>query len=58
MWRLAGLQTQDHAGVPWSRMRQQHTVNVERVTDAVPGLAYSILINAVGRCPPEDVGGP
>jgi len=36
----------------------EHTVKVERITDAVPGLAYPVLINAVGRCPPEDVGGP
>src|ERR1700712_3310181 len=36
----------------------EHTVKVERVTDAVPGLAYPVLIDAVGRCPPEDVGGP
>jgi len=36
----------------------EHTVKVERITDAVPGLAYPVLIDAVGRCPPEDVGGP
>ncbi len=36
----------------------EHTVKVERVIDAVPGLAYPVLIDAVGRCPPEDVGGP
>ena len=36
----------------------EHTVKVERVTDAIPGLAYPVLINATGRCPPEDVGGP
>ncbi len=35
----------------------EHTVKVERITDAVPGLAYPILIDAAGRCPPEDVGG-
>ena len=35
----------------------EHTVKVERITDAVPGLAYPVLINATGRCPPEDVGG-
>ncbi len=35
----------------------EHTVKVERITDAVPGTAYPVLINAVGRCPPEDVGG-
>jgi len=36
----------------------EHTVKVERITDAVPGLTYPRLINATGRCPPEDVGGP
>ena len=36
----------------------EHTVKVERITDAVPGLAYPVLINATGRCPPDDVGGP
>lgn len=36
----------------------EHTVKVERITDAIPGLAYPVLINATGRCPPEDVGGP
>lgn len=35
----------------------QHTVKVERVTDAVPGLPYPILVDGTGRCPPEDVGG-
>ena len=24
----------------------------------MPGLAYPVLIDATGRCPPEDVGGP
>ena len=36
----------------------EHTVKVERITDAVPGLMYPRLIDAGGRCPPEDVGGP
>ncbi len=36
----------------------EHTVRVERITDAIPGLAYPVLINATGCCPPEDVGGP
>ena len=35
----------------------KHTVKVERIADAVPGMAYPVLIDAVGRCPPEDVGG-
>jgi hypothetical protein len=36
----------------------EHTVKVERITDAVPGTTYPVLIHAAGRCPPEDVGGP
>lgn len=36
----------------------EHTIKVERVTEAVPGTAYPVLLDARGRCPPEDVGGP
>lgn len=36
----------------------KHTVKVERIVDAIPGLAYPLLVDAAGRCPPEDVGGP
>jgi hypothetical protein len=36
----------------------EHTVRIERVTDAVPAMTYPRLIEATGRCPPEDVGGP
>ena len=36
----------------------EHTVKVERIADAAPGTAYPVLIDATGRCPPEDVGGP
>ena len=36
----------------------EHTVKIERIADAVPGRQYPILIDATGRCPPEDVGGP
>ena len=36
----------------------EHTIKVERVTDPVPGIAYPVLVEAQGRCPPEDVGGP
>jgi len=36
----------------------EHSVRLERVSDAVPGVAYPRLVEAVGRCPPEDVGGP
>jgi hypothetical protein len=36
----------------------EHTIKVERIAEAVPGLAYPRLTEAKGRCPPEDVGGP
>src|SRR5215210_3392028 len=36
----------------------EHTIEVERIAEAVPGLAYPRLTEARGRCPPEDVGGP
>jgi hypothetical protein len=36
----------------------EHTIKVERIEAAVPGVAYPRLIEAVGRCPPEDIGGP
>ena len=36
----------------------EHTVRIERITDAVPGIAYPRPIKATGRCPPEDVDGP
>lgn len=36
----------------------EHTIKVERVTEAVPDVAYPVLLDARGRCPPEDVGGP
>lgn len=35
-----------------------HTIKVERLTDPIPGIAYPLLIDAIGRCPPEDIGGP
>ena len=35
----------------------EHTVKVERIADAAPSTAYPVLIEATGRCPPEDVGG-
>jgi len=35
-----------------------HTITIERLTDPVQGLTYPFLIEAKGRCPPEDVGGP
>jgi hypothetical protein len=36
----------------------EHTVKVERIAAPEPGAAYPRLIEAAGRCPPEDVGGP
>ena len=36
----------------------EHTVKVERIENAIPGLTSPFLVDAVGRCPPEDVGGP
>jgi hypothetical protein len=36
----------------------EHTIKVERIFDAEPGILYPRLIEAVGRCPPEDCGGP
>src|SRR4051812_42078318 len=35
----------------------EHSVRIERITDAMPGIAYPRLIEAAGRCPLEDVGG-
>jgi Plasmid pRiA4b ORF-3-like protein len=36
----------------------EHTIKVERLIDPEPGILYPRLIEAKGRCPPEDVGGP
>jgi hypothetical protein len=36
----------------------EHTVKIERIADALPGVSYPILLDAKGSCPPEDVGGP
>ena len=36
----------------------EHTVIIERIADALPGVSYPWLIDAKGKCPPEDVGGP
>jgi hypothetical protein len=38
--------------------RWEHTIKVERLIDPEPGILYPRLIEATGRCPPEDVGGP
>lgn len=36
----------------------EHTIRIESVTAPKVGIAYPRLVDAVGRCPPEDVGGP
>ena len=36
----------------------EHTIKVERLIDPEPGALYPRLIEASGRCPPEDIGGP
>ncbi|UZE51577.1 plasmid pRiA4b ORF-3 family protein [Rhodopseudomonas sp. P2A-2r] len=35
-----------------------HTIKIERLIDPEFGIRYPRLLEAVGRCPPEDVGGP
>lgn len=36
----------------------EHTIKIERLFDAEPATLYPRLIDASGRYPPEDVGGP
>jgi hypothetical protein len=36
----------------------EHTIKIERLLDPVPRIIYPRLIEATGRCPPEDCGGP
>jgi hypothetical protein len=36
----------------------EHSIRIERITNAVPRTTYPCLVEATGRCPPEDVGGP
>ena len=36
----------------------EHTIRIERIGEALPGELYPRLIDARGRCPPEDIGGP
>jgi Plasmid pRiA4b ORF-3-like protein len=35
-----------------------HTIKIVKPMPTVPGVAYPLLIDAVGRCPLEDSGGP
>ena len=34
-----------------------HSIRIERVNEAAPGMTYPRLLKATGACPPEDVGG-
>lgn len=36
----------------------EHTIKIERLITPEPGILYPRLIEAKGRCPPEDIGGP
>lgn len=36
----------------------EHSIKIERILPAMPDLEPVNLIEAIGRCPPEDVGGP
>lgn len=36
----------------------EHKERVERPVAAAPGVLYPRLVEACGRCPPEDIGGP
>ncbi len=36
----------------------EHTIRIQGVNPADPDTLYPVLLDAVGRCPPEDVGGP
>lgn len=36
----------------------EHTIKIERIGPAERNTTYPRLIEATGRCPPEDVGGP
>jgi hypothetical protein len=36
----------------------EHAIKIERIAPAAADLIYPRLIDATGRCPPEDIGGP
>jgi len=36
----------------------EHTITIVEFDDADPNTKYPVLLEANGRCPPEDVGGP
>jgi Plasmid pRiA4b ORF-3-like protein len=35
----------------------EHTIKIEKLFDPIPGALHPRLLEASGRCPPEDVGG-
>jgi Plasmid pRiA4b ORF-3-like protein len=36
----------------------EHAVKIEKIVEPEPGATYPRLVDAKGRCPPEDAGGP
>ena len=36
----------------------EHSIKIEKITPAIDETGYPQLLEASGRCPPEDVGGP
>ena len=36
----------------------EHTIKIQRLVDPQPRVLYPRLTEAIGRCPPEDIGGP
>src|SRR5262245_48308627 len=36
----------------------EHTIKIKRIGAALPGELYPRLLDATGRCRPEDIGGP
>lgn len=36
----------------------EHSIKIERMMMATDGVTYPRLLDASGRCPPEDIGGP
>lgn len=36
----------------------EHSIRIERIEPAAADVAYPRLLQASGRCPPEDIGGP
>lgn len=36
----------------------EHSIRIERISEAMSEMTAPVLVEAAGRCPPEDVGGP